>query len=59
MAFSIGSLDALPGDFFTRENRVVNETTKLLVDLWGLSIHAEGYVATAAAVVIVFLIFRR
>lgn len=29
---------------------------KLLVDLWGLSIHAEGWVAVVAAVAIVTLL---
>jgi hypothetical protein len=34
----------------------MNEPTKLFVDLWRLSIHAEGLAATGAAVIIVSLV---
>jgi hypothetical protein len=34
----------------------MNEPTKLIVNLWGLSISAEGLVAVIAAVVIVTLL---
>ena len=37
----------------------VMEPAKLIVDIWGFSISADGRVAIAAAVIIVFLVVWR